>query len=100
MEKRFTLIGAVLSLFLICITPGNAGLDSYSIQIIKLAFMNGYVRAIETDLEIVKSLKNNRELLRKISNNQTDRYIEEVVALNRPKTEERLQVRAGGSYKK
>jgi len=45
--------------------------------------MNGYVRALGTDLETIKSLKKNAVDMKKYAELKVDKYMEEVAELNR-----------------
>lgn len=46
--------------------------------------MNGYVRALGTDLETIKLLKKNAVDMKKHATLKVDKYMEEVAQLNRP----------------
>jgi len=63
--------------------PLTAGLDNAQYRIIKIAFMNGYVRALGTDLETIKSLKENFVAMKRYAGLEVDKYMEEVAELNR-----------------
>lgn len=80
-NKVFGLAG-ILCLILLVPSYLSADLGSYEYRIIKIAFMNGYVRALSADVETIKSLKENEEYLQRVVSAQTNHYMQEVSHLN------------------
>ena len=81
MLTRLIIIGTFSLLFLFPATL-TAEIESFSHKIIKIAFMNGFVRAIATDLEKIKFLKENEDQIKEYINVQVEEYMTEVVMLN------------------
>ena len=82
MKKRITISGIILGILFLSPSTLPAELSSYNYEIIQIAFMNGYVNALETDLETIKSLKENRAKMRIYSNLAVSRYMQKVSDLN------------------
>ena len=61
----------------------SAELSTAQFEIIKIAYMNGYANAIQTDIDTIKVLKQDREILRKFSQVAVNKYMEKVTLLNR-----------------
>ena len=61
----------------------SAELSSAQLEIIKIAYLNGYANAIQTDLDTIKSLKQNQKMLKKYSQSSVDKYMEKVSLLNK-----------------
>ena len=61
----------------------SADLTKTDYEMIRVAFMNGYIRALRLDVERIQALKRSEEDLRKFVILQADRYMEEVVDLNK-----------------
>jgi delta-aminolevulinic acid dehydratase/porphobilinogen synthase len=59
-----------------------AGLTKGEYKMMRTAFMNGYVRALRLDIETIKSLKKNKDELKKFIVFEANRYMEEVLNLN------------------
>ncbi len=83
MNRKLIRFGIIFGLIFLFPSPLTAGLDSFHYGIIKIAFMNGYVRALGTDLETIKSLKKNAIDMKKYAALNVDKYMEEVAQLNR-----------------
>ena len=60
---------------------GDFAKDDY--RMIRAAFMNGYVRALSIDMGKIESLKKNRDEMRKFVLNETEKYMGEVLKLNK-----------------
>lgn len=82
--RRLIRFGSIFCLIFLFPSPLTAGLDNFQYGVIKIAFMNGYVRALGTDLETIKSLKKNSVDMKKYAALKVDKYMEEVAELNRP----------------
>lgn len=76
---RFCLLGILLLLLPSYI---SASLDSFDFKIIRIAFMNGYSRALDSDIETIQALKEDVSLLEKRATNAADRYMMQVAAMN------------------
>lgn len=82
--KLIRLLGATGLLF---INPPslNADLNNYTFSIIRTAFMNGCVYMLNSDLEIIKHLKENPYEIKRYVENQAIFYMTEVSRLNNKK---------------
>jgi len=69
-------------------TPLNAGLNDFHYRIIKAAFINGYIRALKSDIERIKLVKNDKKELKKYIKLEVDNYMAEVARLNAEKYKE------------
>ena len=87
MAKRL-ILGILFSLIFLFPTPLVAELESFNFKVIRIAFMNGYVRALASDLEKIKKLKEDKGYLRGFINVEVSKYMKEVSDLNdlRPQT--------------
>ena len=65
MLKRMIIFSCIFSLFLIFPSYFAAGLTMDEYEMMRVAFMNGYVRALRLDIETIQSLKGNKEELKK-----------------------------------
>ena len=80
--KRMIMLSIIFSSFLISPSYLAAGLTKDEYKMMRTAFMNGYVRALRLDIETIKSLKKNKEELKKFIVFEANRYMEEVLNLN------------------
>lgn len=75
------------TLVLLVVFTAGAGI-SYSAlksgfgKVIKIAYMNGYVDAVRLDLERIKELKGNADVLRDIVQASSEEYLKKVSKLN------------------
>lgn len=76
------ILSCIISLFLLFPSYLAAGLAKDEYEMMRTAFMNGYVRALRLDIETIQSLKRNKEELKKFVISEADRYMEEVLNLN------------------
>ena len=83
MKRKMIKIGAALCLFVLFPSCLSAGLNSFQSEIIKIAFMNGFVRALYAEEQVLRTMKENRQLLEKVVHIEAEKYVEEVVAMNR-----------------
>ena len=60
---------------------GHLSKDDY--EMIRMAFLNGYVRALNLDIEKIKSLKENADDLKRFVLSEAEKYMKEVSELNR-----------------
>ena len=86
MEKRITISGIILGLLFLFPSTLPAELSNYNYEIIQIAFMNGYVSALEPDLETIKLIKENKAKLKIYSNLAVSRYMKKVSDLNQATT--------------
>jgi hypothetical protein len=80
--KRMIILSIIFSSSLISPSYLAAGLTKDEYKMMRTAFMNGYVRALRLDIETIKSLKKNKEELKKFIVFEANRYMEEVLNLN------------------
>jgi hypothetical protein len=80
------LIGMMTFMSLLFLSPAllSAGPDSTTYRIIRIAFMNGCVRTLKSDLDTIRLLKENEEEMQRYVMLQTDDYVREVTLLNTP----------------
>lgn len=62
----------------------SAELSNFQYEIIQIAFLNGYVNALEPDIETIKELKEHENELKKQSKIAAMRYMKDVFALSMP----------------
>jgi len=60
---------------------GHLSKDDY--EMIRMAFLNGYVRALNLDIEKIKSLKGHTDHLKRFVLSEAEKYMKEVSDLNR-----------------
>ena len=63
-------------------TPLSAGLNDFHYRIIKVAFINGYIRALESDLDKIKFVKDHLREMKEYVYLEADKYMKEVNRLN------------------
>ncbi len=93
MTRRMICIGAFFFLFLLVPSYLNAGLNTFQFRIIKIAFMNGYVQALESEDGTIKRLRENKQFMEKFVKNEAEKYMQEVSSLNR-KTQDQKTLKA------
>lgn len=64
----------------------SAELSEAQLEIIRIAYMNGYANAIQNDLETIMVLKKDQEKLKKYAQAAVKDYLEKVSALNQDGT--------------
>ena len=74
--------GILLLLIFLFPAPLAAELESFNFKVIRIAFMNGYVRALTSDLEKIKNLKENKKQMREFLDIEVSKYMKEVSDLN------------------
>ena len=82
MTKKLLGFSSIFIFILLFAAPSNAGLNDFDYRIIKIAFINGYVRALQSDLERIKFVKNNMRELKEYVNLEAENYMREVSRLN------------------
>ena len=65
----------------------SAELSDAQFEIIKIAFMNGYVNALKSDINTIQALKQDQKKMKYFSRNAVDNYMEKVTLLNQDKAE-------------
>lgn len=80
--KRMIIFSCIFSLFLVLPSYLAAGLTKDDYEMMRTAFMNGYVRALRLDIETIQSLKGNKGELKKRVISESDRYMKKVLNLN------------------
>ena len=61
----------------------SAELSTAQLEIIRIAYMNGYANAIQADLNTIKVLKQNQAKLEQYSQIAVNRYMSKVALLNK-----------------
>ena len=88
MSKGIIVFGSILfSLFFLFPSILSAELSNFHYEIIQIAFMNGYVDALEQDLDKIKSLKEDNDKLRRYTKLAVNKYMEKVSVLNTKRLE-------------
>lgn len=80
--RKMIRIGALFSLLFLFPSYLSAELNAFQFRIIKIAFMNGYVRAIESEDRLIKQLRANSKIMEQVVRGEADKYMKEVSALN------------------
>ena len=83
MGKIKLLIVFVIAFLIVFPSSLPAELSAAKLEIIKIAYMNGYANAIDTDLETIKDLKKNKAKLQEYARISVNEYMEKVNALNK-----------------
>ncbi|MCF6147767.1 MAG: hypothetical protein E3K37_03820 [Candidatus Kuenenia sp.] len=68
--------------FVFCINYVYSGLK-LKFQEIKIAYMNGYYEALHLNIETIKALQENEDLLKQVVNNAGEKYLKMVEDLNK-----------------
>ena len=82
-KKRLIILLSLIGSILLFPFYLNAALGDFHFKIIRLAFMNGYVRALEMDQNVIMKVKKNKDIMKKIALYQADEYMKEVISLNK-----------------
>lgn len=80
--RKMIRIGALFSLLLLFPTYLSAELNSFQFRIIKIAFMNGYVRAVKSEDRLIKQLRANSQIMERVVEGEAEKYMKEVATLN------------------
>ncbi len=83
MMRNMIRIGAFFSLLLLFPSYLSAGLNTFQFRIIKIAFMNGYVRALASEERTIKRLRENKQFMEKFVKSEAEKYMQEVSRINR-----------------
>ncbi|MBM4053424.1 MAG: hypothetical protein FJ264_01880 [Planctomycetes bacterium] len=71
-----------LLLFVFCINHVYPGLK-LKFQEIKIAYMNGYYEALRLNIETIKALQENEDLMKQAVKNAGEKYIEMIEDMNK-----------------
>ena len=86
MQNKFNSLVGVLAMLLIVLflllQPVSAALDTRIRNEILIAYMNGYVEALQLDIIKIRQLKRDSTLLRKTVTEATEKYISTVEKMN------------------
>lgn len=72
----------IIAYMFIFATPLSAEISPSQLEIIKIAFINGYVNAIKGDIETIMALKQNEKKLKEYTTAAVENYMEKVTVLN------------------
>jgi hypothetical protein len=72
----------IIMYVLIFPTPLSAEISPSQFEIIKVAFMNGYVNAIKGDIETIIALQQDQKKLQEYSSMAVNNYMEKVTLIN------------------
>jgi hypothetical protein len=72
----------IMAYMLIFPTPLSAEISPSQFEIIKIAFINGYVNAIKGDIKTIMVLKQDQKRLKEYSTAAVENYMEKVTVLN------------------
>lgn len=61
----------------------SAELSTSQLEIIKIAYINGYANAVQSDINTIKVLKQDQAKLKQFSQVSVNRYMEKVALLNK-----------------
>jgi hypothetical protein len=74
---------ALVIVFVLFSSPGSTALDGKIRNAIIVAYMNGFVDALDLNIDKIKGLKSNQDRLKKTVKEATARYIETVEKMNK-----------------
>ena len=97
--KKFLRFAIIFSLALLYPTTLPAGLEDFHSRIIRIAFANGYIRALKYDLDTIMVLKESPENMQKYAKAAVDIYIKEVTELNSQALEDNGRARGGKAFR-
>ena len=86
-RKQGTFVGMGVSIFLwilLLLTPAvfSAPVTERDARLIEIAYMNGFVAAMQLDAQTIADLKKDKELLRKLVVEKSKAYVDFVRGLN------------------
>ena len=82
-NKRLWVIAVTLFFFLVIATPAALALiSSRAEHMIKIAYMNGYVAALQKDPETIEKMKKDRAFLKKTVEKDAETYMDRVRKMN------------------
>lgn len=83
MSIRTTAIVLASCFLLVLPSSLSAGLSTFDYRIIKLAFMNGYIQAIENTDQNIQILRENRTILEQVVKSEVEKYMTKVSDMNK-----------------
>ena len=83
--KYFTLVLAIFIIFFTGINASYSALKGSYIKIIQIAYMNGYLAAIQQDMDRIRKIKNDEFLLKRTVETASEKYVDLVYRMNLPK---------------
>jgi len=83
MIKKMLELGVIFFLFFLFPSYLAADLGSQDYEMIRTAFINGYVRALRLDIQTIRSLKANTDDMKRFVLSEAEGYMKEVSQLNR-----------------
>ncbi|MBN1904549.1 MAG: hypothetical protein JW927_05570 [Deltaproteobacteria bacterium] len=72
----------IIAYMLVFPTPLSAEISPSQLEIIKIAFMNGYVNAINGDIQTIMALQQDQKKLQQYSTAAVENYMKKVTMLN------------------
>jgi hypothetical protein len=82
-NRRLWIVGLILIISLTVAAPASlAYLGSRAETIIKIAYMNGYIAALEKDPETIEKMKKDREFLKNTVEKAAENYLDVVRKMN------------------
>lgn len=82
MLKRMTVIVLASCYLLVFPATLSAELTIFNFKIIKIAFMNGYIRAIENTDQNIQILRENKTILEQVVKGEVEKYMTKVSEMN------------------
>lgn len=82
MSKIRIFIAVAVTYMLLLPSGLSAGLTDNQYEIIRVAFMNGYINAISADIETLKDLKEDKAKMKKFSELAVKKYLDKVWKMN------------------
>ena len=83
MENLKIILLLIIGYLVIFPSSLSAELSTAQLEIIKIAYMNGYANAIQADLNTIKVLKQDQAALKKYSQVAVNKYMTKVSLLNK-----------------
>lgn len=83
MSRRMTAVLLASCFLLVFPSSLSAGLSTFDYRIIKIAFMNGYIQAIENTDQDIQILRENRTILEQVVKGEVERYMTKVSEMNK-----------------
>jgi hypothetical protein len=80
---NFRLLLAALAVFFFCAITAHGVLSNQDINLIKIAFQNGYVTALRLNIEEIKKLKDDNTTMQKKVEDASESYLKQVQGMNK-----------------
>lgn len=77
------LLLAALAVFFFSAIAAHGVLSNQDLNLIKIAFQNGYVAALRLDIEEIKRLKDDNTTMQKKVEDASERYLKQVQGMNK-----------------